>query len=86
MDDLTRLGQAVRGVRRRRHLTQSTLARETGVSRSTISLLETGALQDLGIQKVLRVLEYLGLEIAVRPAGELPTLEDLQREREEERG
>ena len=46
----------------------------------TLSQIENGTIQEIGIRKVMRLLDYLGLELAVRPAGAPPTLEELQKE------
>jgi transcriptional regulator with XRE-family HTH domain len=51
-----------------------------GISRKTLGQIETGTVTDIGIRKVERVLEVLGLELSVRPAGAPPTLEELQKE------
>ena len=50
------------------------------MSRSTIGQIEQGTVQDIGVRKLIRLLEYLGLEIRVRPAGRPPTLEELREE------
>ncbi len=39
------------------------------MSRSTISQIEAGIVQEVGIRKLIRILDYLGLEVRVRPAG-----------------
>lgn len=51
-----------------------------GLSRKTLSQIETGTVADIGVRNVERVLEVLGLEFTVRPAGAPPTLEELQKE------
>lgn len=63
------LGQAIRKARKARDLTQAGLAARAGISRETVNLLESGLVRDLGIRKVLAVLEALGLEMTVEPAG-----------------
>jgi len=75
------LGNAIREARRRKKLTQSALAKAAGIGRSTLSQIENGAVTDIGIRKIIRVLDYLGLELATRPQGAPPTLEELRRER-----
>ncbi|GFO63170.1 helix-turn-helix domain-containing protein [Geomonas paludis] len=75
---LFELGQEIRKVRKLRKVTQEQIARELGMSRATISQLEAGTVQELGIRKVIRVLDYLGLELRVRKAGAPPTLEELR--------
>jgi transcriptional regulator with XRE-family HTH domain len=59
------LGQAIRNARRARNLTQAQLAKTAGISRETLNLLESGLVRDLGIRKVLAVLEELGLALTV---------------------
>jgi transcriptional regulator with XRE-family HTH domain len=59
------LADEIRKARQSQHLTQAQLAREVGVSRETLSLLENGRLSDLGTRKVLALLERLGLDLAV---------------------
>lgn len=81
MDDLKRIGDQVREVRKAQGLTQRALAADAGISRTTLSLLESGVVQDLGIRKVIRIIERLGLELATRPAGAPPTLEEIRGER-----
>jgi transcriptional regulator with XRE-family HTH domain len=71
----------VREVRKGQGLTQAALAAEAGISRTTLSLLESGTVRELGIRKVIRILDRLGLELATRPAGAPPTLEEIRGER-----
>ena len=75
------LGMKIREARKEKHLTQAQLAAAAGIARKSLSQLETGIITDIGIRKVERVLDYLGLELAVRPAGAPPTLEELLKER-----
>lgn len=63
------IGQEVRGARQARGLTQAQLARAVGLSRETLNLLESGLVRDLGLRKVLAVLDYLGLAIMLQPIG-----------------
>jgi len=76
------LGAKIRVARKERNLTQAQLAEMVGISRKTLGQIETGTVVDIGIRKVERVLEILGLELTVRPLGAPPTLEELQRENE----
>lgn len=50
------------------------------MGRSTISQIESGVVQDIGVRKLIRVLDYLGLEFRVRLAGAPPTLDELRGE------
>lgn len=74
------LGSKIRQSRKEKNLTQAQLAGMAGITRKTLSQIETGTVSDIGIRKVERTLEILGLELSVRPAGAPPTLEELQQE------
>ena len=60
------LGSEIRKARQARGLTQAELARAAGISRETLNLLESGLVRDLGIRKVLAVLDHLGLSVALQ--------------------
>lgn len=75
---LFEIGVEIRKERRRKKLSQQTVASDLGMSRTTISLIESGTVQDIGVRKIIRVLEYLGLELRVRLAGIPPTLDELR--------
>jgi transcriptional regulator with XRE-family HTH domain len=75
---LTDIGKEIRTERKRRKITQRTMADALAMGRSTISLIESGTVPEIGVRKVIRVLEYLGLELRVRPAGAPPTLDELR--------
>lgn len=74
------LGTRIRQARKDKKLTQAQLAAMAGIARKTLSQIETGIVADIGIRKVERILEILGLELTVRSAGAPPTLEELQKE------
>ena len=59
------LGSEIRKARSGRGLTQARLAAEVGISRKTLNLLENGLVGDLGVQKVIAVLDKLGLDLRV---------------------
>jgi transcriptional regulator with XRE-family HTH domain len=63
------LGQAIRKTRKAHGLTQAALAKSVGLSRETLNLLESGLVRDLGIRKVMAVLDTLGLDLAIEPIG-----------------
>ena len=76
------LGLRIRQARKKKGMTQAELATMAALSRKTLGEIESGTVTDIGIRKVERLLELLGLELAVRPAGAPPTLEELQKENE----
>lgn len=60
------MGQEIRRVRMARDLTQAELARSTGITRETLNRLERGLIADLGLRKVLMLLEHLGVSISLQ--------------------
>lgn len=81
MITLGTIGLAVREARKEKGMTQAELASAVGLGRATLSQFENGIVRELGIRKVLRLLDRLGLELSTRPAGAPPTLEELREER-----
>jgi len=78
---LFEIGDKIRGERKRRKITQNQLAKDLGMSRTTISQIEAGIVQEIGVRKLIRILEYLSLDLRVRPAGTPPTLDELRENR-----
>lgn len=78
--DLTEIGQALRVARKQRGLTLQKVADDLGMSIATISRLERGNLDDIGVRRLLRVAEYVGLQLLVRPAGFGMTLDEAMEE------
>lgn len=77
---LLSIGKNIRDERKRRKISQAHLAKALGMSRTTIGQIENGTVQEIGVRKLIRLLEYLGLELQTRPAGKPPTLEELREE------
>ena len=63
---LPEIGHVIRSARLARELTQAALASAVGLSRITLNQLENGVVRDLGIRKVLMLLDHLDLELIVR--------------------
>lgn len=74
------IGEKIRKERKRRNITQVKLARDLGISRTTVIQIESGTIQEIGVRKLIRILDYLGLELRVRAAGLPPTLDELREE------
>lgn len=72
------IGKEIRKARRGRRLSQAELGGALGMSRTTIGQIENGTVQDIGARKLVRILEFLGLELRVRPLGAPPTLDELR--------
>jgi transcriptional regulator with XRE-family HTH domain len=75
---LFEIGENIRKERKLQKISQGNLAKTLGMSRSTISQIESGIVQDIGIRKLIRILDHLGLELRIRHAGAPPTLDELK--------
>ncbi|MBE0507360.1 MAG: helix-turn-helix domain-containing protein [Marinospirillum sp.] len=75
--DFLELGQQIRQLRQQQGITQQLLAEHLQISRVTLNSIETGRAGDVGIRKVMKVLDYLGFELSIREKSPLPTLEEL---------
>lgn len=78
---LFNIGEQIRKERKHRRISQEKVAKELGMSRSTVSQIEAGVIREIGVRKLIRIMEYLGLEMRVRQAGAPPTLEELRGEK-----
>lgn len=76
--DFLELGQQIRQLRQRQGITQQLMAEHLQISRMTLNSIETGRAGDVGIRKVMKVLDYLGFELSIREKSPLPTLEELR--------
>jgi transcriptional regulator with XRE-family HTH domain len=74
------IGKQIHKARKSRKVSQAEMAKALGMSRTTIGQIENGSVQEIGVRKLIRILEFLGLELRVRPAGRPPTLEELREE------
>lgn len=81
--DFAQTGLVIRDARKQAGLTQAELARRLGMSRATVSQLENGVIADLGIRKLAKIGDRLGLEIVVRPRRPLTLHEAYARNREQ---
>ena len=75
------IGEEIRKERKRRKVSQEKMAKDLEMSRATISQIESGTVQEIGVRKLIRMLEYLDLELRVRPSGAPPTLDELRGEK-----
>jgi DNA-binding XRE family transcriptional regulator len=78
---LTELGPLLKQARREAKLSQEQLAKPLGMSRATISALESGRCEELGFAKLAALLELVGLEVVVAPRKGRPTVDELRAER-----
>lgn len=76
--DYQNLGQTLCTLRQQHGVSQQMLATHTGISRATINALENGRSGDIGIRKVIKILDYLGKELTIRDKSPFPTFEELR--------
>jgi HTH-type transcriptional regulator/antitoxin HipB len=77
---LVDLGPLLKQARTDANLSQQELAQPLGMSRATISALESGRCEEIGFSKLVALLESVGLEISVAPRKGRPTVDDLRSE------
>lgn len=81
MRGLHELGEAVSLRRKALKLSQSEVAKRSGITRESLIRFERGQLSEFGSRKLLAILAVLGLEITFTETGMSGTLDDLRRER-----
>ncbi|HEY4214701.1 MAG TPA: helix-turn-helix domain-containing protein [Steroidobacteraceae bacterium] len=74
------IGLVLRSARKERGLSQGELAQSLGMSRATISGIENGTINEIGVRKVLVLATTLGLELSVSRRRSRPTLNELREE------
>jgi transcriptional regulator with XRE-family HTH domain len=83
---LAEIGVLFATARRETGQTQADLARALGMSRATLSAIEGGRCEEIGVRKLIALLGLVGLDLQVVPRRARPTLdelrEDLRREKE----
>ena len=75
--DYQELGSAIAALRKQKKVSQQQLADHIAISRATLNALENGRAGDVGVRKVMKVLDYLGYELSVREQSPFPTLDEL---------
>jgi len=78
---LNELGQTIKRLRKEKHWSQADLEQYSGITKRTISKIENGFTEEVGIRKVETILDLLGMEFSLRQKGRPKTLEELQDER-----
>ena len=77
LDDL---GKEIKLLRKEKNWSQDALEKYSGITKRTISKIENGFIDEVGIKKVEIILDLLGVEFSLRPKGRPKTLEELQNE------
>lgn len=78
--NLEQLGKEIQLLRKQKLWTQDDLENYSGITKRTISKIENGFIDEIGIKKVEVILDLLGFEFSIRPKNRPKTLEELQDE------
>ncbi|HUH41581.1 MAG TPA: helix-turn-helix domain-containing protein [Sulfurimonas sp.] len=78
---LHELGLEIKHLRKAKEWSQDDLQSYSGITKRTISKIENGFIDEVGIKKVETILDLLGVEFSLRGKGRPKTLEELQDER-----
>ncbi|MFA5263265.1 MAG: helix-turn-helix transcriptional regulator [Opitutaceae bacterium] len=82
--DLSETGALIRQARKAAGLSQAQLAKRRHMSRTTLSLIETGQISEIGVRKLAALLDDVGLSFTVTPKRR-PTLAEAFAQNERER-
>ncbi|MEO8064495.1 MAG: helix-turn-helix transcriptional regulator [Pseudomonadota bacterium] len=77
MSTLADVAEMLKAVRNEQNLTQAELAKRAGVSRPTLTRMETLAKGDMSVSALVRLLEAAGYDLRAVKAGHARTLEDI---------
>ena len=78
---LEELGKQIKILRKEKKWSQDDMEQYSGITKRTISKIENGFIDEVGIKKVEQIIDLLGMEFSLRPKGRPKTLEELQDER-----
>jgi transcriptional regulator with XRE-family HTH domain len=76
--DFKTFGQQIALLRKQKKISQTQMAKDLAISRATISALENGVGIDVGIRKVLQIVDYLGFELVLKEKSAFPSFEELR--------
>lgn len=76
--DIHELGRTIQNLRIEQGVSQRTMSEHLAISRATINGLENGRVGDVGIRKIMKILDYLGMELSIRDKSPFPTFEELR--------
>ncbi len=78
---LLQLSNKIKSLRKEQNYSQDEMQQFSNITKRTISKIENGFVDEVGIKKVENILDLLGYEFSIRPKDRPKTLEELQDER-----
>ncbi|MFW2552318.1 helix-turn-helix domain-containing protein [Aliarcobacter butzleri] len=75
--DFYELGKELATLRKSKNISQQAISKDLNISRATISNFESGTSFDIGLKKVLQIIDYLGYEINLKEKSPFPVFEDV---------
>jgi transcriptional regulator with XRE-family HTH domain len=78
LTDFSDIGDILYSLRKKKKYSRKIAGSKTGCSAKTIERLEKGEGGDIGISKIINLLDSLGYQIEIVPKGRLLTMEELQ--------
>ena len=75
--DFYELGKELATLRKSKNISQQAISKNLNISRATISNFESGTSSDIGLKKVLQIIDYLGYEINLKEKSSFPVFEDV---------
>ena len=75
--DFYELGKELALLRKSKNISQQTISKDLNISRATISNFESGTSSDIGLKKILQIVDYLGYKINIKEKSLFPVFEDI---------
>ena len=75
--DFQELAKELALLRKNKNISQQTISKDLNISRATISNFESGTSSDIGLKKVLQIVDYLGYKINIKEKSLFPVFEDI---------
>jgi transcriptional regulator with XRE-family HTH domain len=75
--DFTEFGKIVATLRKQKKISQQQISKVLNISRTTISSFENGKSADIGLKKVMQIVDYLGCELTLKEKSAFPVFEDI---------
>jgi transcriptional regulator with XRE-family HTH domain len=72
------LGEKIRSIRKEKKWSQDDLEKYSGITKRTISKIENGFIDEVGIKKIGIILDLLGYEFSLRLKDRPRTLDELR--------